>query len=157
MKIKRLVWTIVAALLFWVAQGRAAGTVVQQYAAVGQEMLVVSLSWTGSASDGTVPSTALNAQVMTRVKGMYIYMIETDPGATAPTASYDIVINDANGRDVLGGAGADRSATATEAAGATLSSAIVPVPIDTALTFVLSNNSVHSAVGVVKLYFIKRP
>ena len=40
--------------------------------------------------------------------------METDPGATAPTTLYDITLVNANGRDVMGGALADRSATVTE-------------------------------------------
>lgn len=43
-----------------------------------------------------------------------IVRLVTDPGATAPTAAYDITILDEDGVDVLVGAGADRSATATE-------------------------------------------
>jgi hypothetical protein len=43
-----------------------------------------------------------------------IVRLVTDPGATAPTANYDITILDEDGIDVLVGAGADRSATATE-------------------------------------------
>lgn len=37
-----------------------------------------------------------------------------DGGGTAPTADYDVAITDADGHDVLLGAGANRSATATE-------------------------------------------
>ena len=38
----------------------------------------------------------------------------TNPGATAPTADYDITITDADGYDVLQGAGANRHTTNTE-------------------------------------------
>ena len=37
-----------------------------------------------------------------------------DGGGTAPTAAYDLTLTDSNSQDLLQGAGADRSATATE-------------------------------------------
>ena len=45
----------------------------------------------------------------------WILLVETDPGSTAPTGDYDIDLDNANGRDIMGGALDDRSATLTEA------------------------------------------
>ena len=45
----------------------------------------------------------------------WILLVETDPGATAPTDQYDITLINSNSRDVMGGALANRSDTNTEA------------------------------------------
>lgn len=67
----------------------------------------IKFEWV-SATDGTATGTT---------KGTYngeIIELVTDPGATAPTDNYDITINDADGNDVLAGAGADRDTANTE-------------------------------------------
>jgi len=67
----------------------------------------VKFSWTssaGGAADATTSNT-YNGEVISFV---------TDPGATAPTASYDITITDADSVDVLAGAGANRHTSNTE-------------------------------------------
>ncbi len=67
----------------------------------------IKWSWTSTAGGAAdlVTAETYSGLVQTLV---------TDPGATAPTTLYDITITDADGIDVLAGAGADRSATATE-------------------------------------------
>ena len=45
----------------------------------------------------------------------WILLVETDPGATAPTDNYDITLLNANGRDVMGGALTNRDTANTEA------------------------------------------
>lgn len=119
----------------------------------GETMIIVTYSWTGDAADGTVPSNAMTAAVSGRVFGLYLVQVETNPGSVAPTAGYDIVVNDADGLDVMGGALADRSATATEVA----FPGVTGRPNDGALTLVISGQSVVSATGTIKLYFSKTP
>jgi hypothetical protein len=109
-------------------------------------------------TDGTVTSWAFTDALNAKVIGKLLCQIETDPGTTAPTTLYDITLTDISSNDVLGGAGMNRSATATEPA--------VPI-IDTTtslqgcrtitspLTFNLSNNSVNGAIVSVKLLFVK--
>ena len=63
-----------------------------------------------SAADGTASGTTT---------GVYSGLIERlvtipDADAAAPTADYDVAVNDEDATDVLMGGGADRSATATE-------------------------------------------
>lgn len=48
-----------------------------------------------------------------------ILSLTTDPGATAPTDNWDIALNNADGFDVLGGAGANRDTANTERAAVT--------------------------------------
>ncbi len=44
----------------------------------------------------------------------WILEVETDPGATTPDDNYDITLLNANGRDVMGGALANRDQSTTE-------------------------------------------
>lgn len=131
----------------------AAGTVTQTLEKIqGTNLAVLTFSWTGDASDGTVPSTDTSAAISAAIKGMGIIEVRTTPGATAPTALYDITLSNADGLDLMGGALANRSATLAEA--------VLPQNaagdqfargIDSALTLAISNNSVHSATGTVKV------
>ena len=69
----------------------------------------ITLTCTGDGSIGAysfVPST-------TGVKGWYLYNITTDPGASAPTADYDITLM-VDGEDIAGGLLANRSTSATQ-------------------------------------------
>ena len=45
----------------------------------------------------------------------WIMLVETDPGATAPTDNYDITLVNSNSRDVMGGSLANRDTANTEA------------------------------------------
>lgn len=69
----------------------------------------ITFAWTssaGGAADGS-SSTPLNGKVI---------RLTTVPagGGSAPTDNYDVVLNDADGHDVLAGAGADRDTANTE-------------------------------------------
>ena len=66
---------------------------------------VLKLTWT-SATGGTVTSTASGFVIRK------LYAIETDPGSPAPTASYDIAIE--NDRGIPIATAANRSATVSE-------------------------------------------
>lgn len=109
---------------------------------------IITVSWTGDASDGTVPATSL---------GMVIGELErivTDPGSTAPSANYDITVTDEDSVDVLGGAGANRHTTNTEEAALPLGTYFLR-NVANVLTFNLSGNSVNSATGIFRLYVRK--
>lgn len=84
-----------------------AGTVTSAEVVHGSARKCV-FSWTssaGGAADGTSAE---------EYDGKIVGFTTTPSGAAAPTALYDVVVNDADGHDVLLGAGADRSATVTE-------------------------------------------
>ncbi len=69
---------------------------------------LLQISYTTASSGGT-----FTCITNSYVNGWILY-IETDPGSTAPTTLYDIDLDNDNGRDVMGGALDDRSATVTE-------------------------------------------
>jgi hypothetical protein len=79
--------------------------------------VVVRIAWV-SASDGTcsIPIDGTdNDDEFAIIFGKFLKTMRTIPsGTAAPTADYDIVINDTDSVDLLGGAGADRAADATE-------------------------------------------
>jgi hypothetical protein len=112
---------------------------------------------TVSITDDTAGTTV--ALVEADVMSYFLCSMETNPGATAPTDDYDIVINTAGGVDILGGAGANRDTANTEIAYPTVDATTgqkACVPINGALSLVLSGNSVNNATTVIKL-FLTRP
>lgn len=133
----------------------AAGTVVVTTETMPNNMDVrtITFTWTADAAAATVPSTTLTADQIAYVQGFHCYLAITDPGATAPTADYDIVINDTLSCDVFGGELADRSATTSEQCSPAVGSAYGGRTCLGAWTFVLTNNSVNSATGVLVLCF----
>lgn len=115
---------------------------------LGREIEIIRVAWTGDASDGTVPDTSLGV-----VAGQ-LERITTNPGSTAPTANYDITVEDEDGLDMLGGAGANRHTSNSEEAALPLGTYFLRTVADT-LTFKLAGQSVASATGVFKLYIRK--
>ena len=155
---KRLILAVLAILTLG-GDAWAAGSVSQAINRYPNANLrTVVLSWTGDAANGTVPSTATIDAITTEISGWYVYAVETDPGSVAPTTLYDIVINDASGFDIAGGQLANRSATATERVIPKLdatASLYGGVLVDSALTLVITGQSVVSATGTVKLMLSK--
>src|SRR3990167_2210780 len=134
--------------------GFGAGTVTQTVASVKDTGLkTLTFMWTADAADGSVPNTLTSAAVTDQLLGKYIVLAVTKPGTVQPTANYDITILDAYSNDMFGTGLANRSATAAESVGP----ATVSRPVDAAFTLTVSNNSVNSAIGYVKLYFSDVP
>ena len=111
---------------------------------------VITLTATGDAADGGYPETVLETKISGR-----ILALETNPGTPAPTTLYDIVLEDADGHDVLEGVGANRHTTNTEKAAVVYSGTEIhpPVEYSDTLTLKITNNSVNSAVTVIKIYY----
>lgn len=126
-----------------------AGTVTQAHTKRGP-IGCVTLTITADASNGSVPNTALATKISGR-----LLALETDPGTTAPTANYDITIEDASGYDVLQAVGSNRSDSVTEKVAIVFSGTGIhpPVAMSDVLTCKLANNSVNAAGIVVKLYY----
>lgn len=105
-----------------------------------KRMQKVVISWTADDANGSVPNLSLS------LKG-YLIQAVTNPGSTAPTDNYDLVINDADGADICGGALANRDTANSECV------VFNPAPFaDGSQTVVWSNNSVNSATGTLTLY-----
>lgn len=113
-------------------------------------IIKVLIEWLADDNDGSVPDTVCND---INTHGRYCILGVTDPGTTAPTASYDITIVDEHGCDIFGGELNDRSASASEQTTPLIGSSYEGRIITGALTFKLANNSVNSAIGTCSLYF----
>ena len=75
----------------------AAGSVSQSYdVSADRNIVVVTIVCTGDSSNGSIPSTALNADTMEAIAGKYLYTISAYPtaGGTPPDAA-DVFIMDA--------------------------------------------------------------
>lgn len=138
--------------LAWVSIASAAGTVTQSYTKtdryVDETVRELTFSWTGDASDGTVPATATTAAV-----NGYVFMAVTNPGSTAPTDNYDITLTDADGVDIFGAELSNRDTTNSEQAVPKIGSATYGSRyVNSVLTLNITGNSVVSATGVVRIY-----
>lgn len=140
----------------------AAGTVTEsranlyKYVGSGATKIgeMVTLSFVGDASTGSVPNTSVV------LRGRLVKVV-TNPGSTAPTANYDMTLGDSSDSalDVLGGALANRHTSTTEQvypliAGSPGTVSSVPVYLNGTYTFTLSNNSQASATGDVIFYLL---
>lgn len=66
----------------------------------------VTITWTStSGGEADASGIPLNG---------YVERVVTNPGSAAPTANYDIVIQDADGADILAAKGANRHTSSTE-------------------------------------------
>jgi hypothetical protein len=131
-----------------------AGTITQELNVIPKSnMVVLTFTCTADAAAATFPTTSTNDDITDIIQGMYITEVRTNPGSTAPTDNYDIVINDADGIDLMGGSLLNRDASNSEAAAPAIATGVYwPRPVDGALTISISNNSVNSAVVVVKVF-----
>jgi len=108
---------------------------------------VYRVSWVADASDGSLPA----SQSPSDIFGFIVRMV-TNPGGTAPTADYDVTLTDEDGCDVLGGEGADRSASDSEQIIPKLGNSYGPCYVNSKLTLNITNNSVNSATGDVIIH-----
>jgi hypothetical protein len=110
---------------------------------VGHGLVKYSLDWTSDAS-GDVSGHRLDL-----VRGYLVQIgFKPDSGGTQPTDQYDVVLNDPDGVDILGGEGADLS-NAT----ATLTAVVTPVYYDGSLLDLIISNAGDTKGGVITLWF----
>ena len=152
---KRIFLTLLV-LVMWATSAFGAGSCVftSKQAFMGEtgkvEKVIVRLTCTG---DGSITAYLFDSKTFD-VLGFYLYSVTTDPGTSAPTASYDITLV-VSSEDVAGGLLADRSASATE------TKIICPTTQgyhimdnnDMAITF--ANNSANPSTIVMDLEFVK--
>ena len=125
----------------------AAGSCVASFVSEASNINKLTFTCTGDSADGSFPA----VYYANAVKG-WIFWVKTIPGATQPTADYDITLTDQDAVDVAGGALADRSASLNQSAKPT-----GPGWINGLLTINITNNSVNSAGITVVIYIYKEP
>lgn len=156
---KRIILTIIAILFLgtqvWAADGTCTQTV-SKFKTANPEFRVLTFSCTASTVNGSFPAIATTTATNSEIIGWYITEVRTNPGTAAPTDDYDIVINDSDGIDLMGGRLADRDATNSEATAPAIATGVFwPRPIDGALSLVITNNSVTSATMTIKVFLSK--
>ena len=133
-----------------------AGTVTQTiktYGDVYSFIKVLRIEWTADEDDGSVPDTTID---VTGIQGWSIFALITTPGTTAPTDNYDIVLEDEDEIDLLGGAASNRDNATTERVSPLFgANNPVPVPVTESMVFKLTGNSVNSASGLVKVLLVR--
>lgn len=135
------------------------GTCTESISRHGQpanDVVVVTFTCTADAAAATYPATSLSSTALQHVGGRYLALATTNPGTTGPTAAYDIVLNDADGIDVMGGTLANRSATASEQAVPLLMTGVYGGRLVAgSLQLAVTGNSVNSAVTVINFHFVR--
>ena len=81
------------------------------------------------------------------ISGQILRVVTVPSSTAAPTAAYDLVLNDEYGIDVMSGDGANLSATA-----AAQSVQAVPIAVDGLLTLVVSNAG-NTKGGTVHIFY----
>ncbi len=143
----RKIFFTLAVLLALSGPAFGAGSCAVSYSQPSIGVTVVTFSWTGDSSNGSVPATASG-----NLNG-FVFMIVTDPGTPSPTDDYDITLVDGDGEDILGAGGENRDTANTESLRPEIGGTAVDSRfVDGGLTLNLSNNSVNSAIGEVKIY-----
>ena len=142
---KKILALAAIVLLLLPGMAVAAGSCTATTTGTRQNVIVVTWTCVGDASNGSYPATASSVGV----RG-WLYAADTIPGTTQPTDNWDATITDANGYDLMTGALANRDTANAERA--------VPTKtawVDGPITLTITNNSVNSANIVVKAYVYK--
>jgi hypothetical protein len=152
---KFLAWIIIC-LGIYGGSALAAGSVTVTVTEYPGRLDVLTFTWTADSSDGSVPATASTGFFPNPDRSSEVgcvYLVETDPGSTAPTDDYDITLTTAtSGVDIMGSEALNRDTANSEQASPKVGNAFSCRPIYEAITLNITNNSVNSATGVVYVY-----
>jgi hypothetical protein len=129
------------------AAGTMTGGAANTWVDIGNGNYAITVSWV----DDTAGTTG-TIYVPASMYGMWAGVAITDPGTTAPTALYDIVLSSTVSSrwaslDIFDGNLMNRSATVTEKA----TWSMAPFPLYGPITFTLSGNAVNNATGTLTL------
>lgn len=118
------------------------------------DVKTLTLVIVADGSDGGVDDTVIDASLY-GIENWFLYSVETIPGPTNPSASYDITVKDAAGLDIANGQLANRSETAAELVNIGAGDFGYPI-VRGDLTITMSGNIVHSAKITMIMKFVKR-
>ena len=143
---KWVLWLLLILTLLVPNLAQAAGTVSTVKSKLAGDVVAYTMSWTADAADGSVPATA------SPLFNGYVFLVTTNPGATAPTDNYDITLTDSDGVDIAGGELLNRDTANSEQAVPKVGAVYGSRYVEDGVTLNLSGNSVNSATGTVKIY-----
>lgn len=130
----------------------AVSTITYTEKMISNNVGVITFTCTADSTDGTYLSTVSNDK---DIEG-YVFLVITNPGATGPTDdTTDIVLNDADGIDIMGGEMTDVDETDSEQFVPLINSVFGSRYVKGVLTPVITNNAVNSAVIVISVYFYR--
>jgi len=153
---KRLIIIFATILLLFSGSVWAAGTVTQATDVIDGYQRTITFTCTGDSGDGSFPATAMSAASLAHVKGWFLLKIAVNPGATAPTVDSDLTLTDGDGIDILDGNGTDLiHNTDSKATYGQVDGMPITQPVQDAWTLTITNNSVNSAIIVIKLTFFR--
>jgi len=153
---------------FAAAVGTVTQTAVKTYIASG--LKTFSFICTGASDSGSIPNTASNTANTAAIEGYQLFQVDAFPtsGGTAPDAA-DVLILDANGKDLLGSVDGSTAYGGLNLIHATLAKSTIPdiyltgttahafysPYVTSALTLKVNNQATNSANYTVRLWFKK--
>ncbi len=121
--------------------------VVETWSSPSKGVALITFTITAESNGGNIHPAETGSDI-----DSFMFLAKSNPGTTAPTAAWDYTFVAEDGEDVLGGEGADRSATTTERIRAKTDTSFGEAYIDGTGTLTITNNSVNSATIVIKIY-----
>lgn len=152
---KRIIITLMSLFCIALFSGQVfaaactAGTLTESPTFKSDHMVVKRLVWAADGSGDVNGSSNCDVAV-----NGYIYMVVTDPAADAPTDNYDIVLNDSDGVDVMGGKLADRDTANTEQVVPVIGGVTMSRFVDGNVSVVVSNAGANND-GEIIIYIYK--
>lgn len=142
-----LLCTFIVPTLSWGA-ACTAGTLVKAKRSTywNSSIRIMTATWESDAAGDVNGTTSCDIPI-----NGYIYMVITDPSADAPTDDYDIVLNDADGADVMGGQLANRDTSVSEQVIPTVDGVPISRFVNGSVALVVSNAGA-SKDGVIIIY-----
>lgn len=155
--------SLLIAILFMVSSPTfaiAAGTVTETTLFTGANTATIVFACTGDAIDGSIPDTAMSVSIINKLKenSFYLYKIRVVPGAVGygPAEDSDLYITDADGTDILGGAGVNNvDNVTTREFFPEVGGSISVQPVTGALTMGVDNQAEPAALWTITLYFVR--
>lgn len=137
-------------VLFLTGNALALGTVTQSDISIYDNVRMLTFTCTADVSGGTYPVTTSSGDI-----DGYVFLVITNPGSPAPTANYTITLTDSDGVDIMGGGLFDRHTSNSEQAVPLMAGVYGTRFVNGTLTITITDNSVNSAVTVVKIFYYR--
>jgi len=141
---------LIVILLYFAVNVFSAGTVSVSTSRASGNVWITTYTCTADSSDGSFPATDSDVAI-----NGYVFLVVTNPGATAPTDDYDITLTDSDSVDVMGGTLANRDTANSEQAVPYIGSVYGSRFVSGVLTATITNNSENSAIVEIIVYFYR--
>jgi len=128
---------------------------------ISENVKKLTITWLCASGAATIVATDTDSKISAELFGWWCEFCVVNPGATAPTDNYELVLNDAAGAKIFGGQTDDCDTANSEtffpllagSAAATYSAHFGPRLISSPITFDITSNSQNGALGTVEIFF----